>query len=356
MPGTRARGFQRTRAWPIAKPGEQVPTFEAIVAMNEMTDAPHILQRPSSGYAFALTSGMLWGVGALLLSDAMGRRPLVSASALYAVPLAAAGLHDCFAAIWLSATNAGRRKLRVVWSSVLSLDGVVVCGAALFGGPIAMSAYMLAVKNAGASYALAMTAIYPVLGAVLGRLFLHDRVRIVGWIGVLVTVGGAMYVAVEAPSGASEHFFLGIAFALIAAFGWAAEGVMVTRSMRRLDPLVALNIREVVSALIYIAVVLPAFHAFGLAVATTHHLALLFVAFGSLAGAASYISYYAALQRIGPARTMPANSTYVIWVIVLGSALTGEAPTARLITGAIVVLVGITLLARERPARPVLVG
>jgi drug/metabolite transporter (DMT)-like permease len=333
-----------------------MPTLETSQAVSRVTDVRNVLQRQTGGYALALTSGMLWGVGALLLSDAMGRRPFPSGATLFVAPLAAAGLHDCFAAIWLSATNGSRRRLRVVWSSVFSFDGAVVCGAALFGGPVAMSAYMMAVMNAGASYALAMTAIYPVLGAVLGRLFLHERVRLIGWMGVLVTVSGAMYVAVESPSGASKHFFLGIAFALVAAMGWAAEGVMVTRSMRRLDPLVALNIREVVSALMYLAVVLPAFHAFGLAMAATHHLALFFVALGSLAGAASYISYYAALQRIGPARTMPANSTYVIWVIVLGLAVTGEAPTARLITGAIVVLIGITLLARERPATSVVPG
>ena len=41
-------------------------------------------------------------------------------------------------------------------------------------------------------------------------------------------------------------FYLGIAFAFLAAFGWAAEGVCVTSGMDFIEPAVALNIYQIV--------------------------------------------------------------------------------------------------------------
>ena len=61
-----------------------------------------------------------------------------------------------------------------------------------------------------------------------------------------------------APEGAGGGlFYLGIAFAFLAAFGWAAEGVCVTSGMDFIEPAVALNVYQIVSSLLYAGIIVP---------------------------------------------------------------------------------------------------
>jgi drug/metabolite transporter (DMT)-like permease len=301
--------------------------------------------RDRAGLVTGLLSGALWGAAAVILAEALTRRPLARADALYAAPLVVAALHDCFAAVWVSAVNAAGGKLRSVAAALRTRDGLVIAAAALLGGPLAMSTYLLAIDFAGASYAVAVSAVFPALGALLGRLVLRDRLRAPAWAGIMLAVVGAAVASYAPPAGASSHYVLGTLCAAVSAVGWAAEGVMVTHAMSRLPALVALNIRELVSAASYLCILLPVFGIAGLAgrALVAPSVGLLLAA--SIAGAGAYLAYYRSLALIGPARAMPPNSTYVLWTIGLSLAVTGEPPGWRLVLGGLVVVAGITLVA-----------
>lgn len=59
----------------------------------------------------------------------------------------------------------------------------------------------------------------------------------------------------------------------------------------------------------------------------------------------SYLMWYAANKRIGCARGMAANSTYVIWGVVINMLFTGwSSISAQTIVGCICVLAGVTLV------------
>ena len=300
------------------------------------------------GFSFALLSGVVWGAGAVVLGEALLREPLAAAGALFAAPLAAAALHDCFAFLWVSAVSAAAGRLRDAAAAALTRDGLTICLAALLGGPLAMSTYLLAIAFAGAPYAIAIASVFPAIGALLGYAVLRDRLGVAGWVGVSLAVGGAIFASYAPPAGASPHYFLGALCAVISATGWAAEGVLVTRSMARVPALAALNIREAASAAAFLLIVLPVFAASGAALRTIASPTILFLIAASLCGAGAYLLYYRSLDILGPARAMPTNSTSVLWTIGLSVVATGAWPEWRLVVGGIIVVAGITLVATDR--------
>jgi drug/metabolite transporter (DMT)-like permease len=80
------------------------------------------------------------------------------------------------------------------------------------------------------------TATYPVLGAILARLLLRQRLDRVGWIRMTVTAAGATLIALDA--GGSDdgiRTLVGIAVALGAAAAVALEGIVATHAMVGLD-------------------------------------------------------------------------------------------------------------------------
>jgi len=167
-----------------------------------------------------------------------------------------------------------------------------------------MSTYLLAIAFAGASSAVAISALYPALGALLGYLVLGDRLGSRGWAGVVLAVSGATLASYAPPAGASPHYLLGALCAVASATGWAVEGVLVARSLSRMPALAALNIREGVSALVFLALVLPLFGAAAVTARTVASPTIAILVVASLCGAGAYLLYYRSLDLLGPSRAM----------------------------------------------------
>lgn len=58
----------------------------------------------------------------------------------------------------------------------------------------------------------------------------------------------------------------------------------------------------------------------------------------------SYLMWYAANKRIGCARGMAANSTYVIWGVLINALFWGELVSAQTLAGCVCVLAGLILV------------
>lgn len=58
----------------------------------------------------------------------------------------------------------------------------------------------------------------------------------------------------------------------------------------------------------------------------------------------SYLMWYAANKRIGCARGMAANSTYVIWGVLINALFWGEPISAQTLAGCLCVLAGVILV------------
>lgn len=300
------------------------------------------------GVFTGLFSGCTWGANNVLLGLALTLVPLMGEdAALYAIPLAAACLNDSLAGFWLLLYNGGGGRLQEIIRSLKSFPGLMVCVAALMGGPIANSGYLLGISMAGPAYALTITALYPLVGALLSRIFLKQQILPRVWAGMLLSVAGAIVISYVPPDGSSsENFYLGILFASLAALGWGAEAVLAVFGMSMIDPKIAINIRELTSGLFLFFVVLPfvgGWAVIGEVAVTPAALGAFAVA--ALAAGVSYLAWYTANNTCGVAKGMALNGTYIMWGVIFSAVFLGQELTQNLVAGSLLVLVGATLVA-----------
>ena len=320
-----------------------------IAEARSSTGLPDVRQTlPRSGFVWAVLSGVFWGADGVVLGVALAMAPFVGAAALIA-PLAVAALHDGLASIWMLAFNAATGRLGSLPRSLLSRHGLVLCAAAVIGGPIAMSGYLFGIKYAGPAYTLALSATYPAVGAVLSRVFLHEVVTRRGWIGIAFTIAGAVVVTYTPPAGDAPLFYLGVCLAAVATLGWGIEGVLAIHAMKAIEPVVAGTLRMATSFVVYITVVLPLVGGLGVFVAAFGGASLWVVLAAAAAGAASYLAYYAANHLVGASRAMPLNSLYAIWAIIFSVVLTGLHPTVQLVIGVLITFGGAIIVVSSAP-------
>jgi drug/metabolite transporter (DMT)-like permease len=300
-----------------------------------------------SGYGIALASGASWGVSNVINGLAIAMAPFYGGHRWLLAPLVAAALYDGLRGVWQLVWVAGVRRwadlVPVVHGRPGTWDAVA---AAVAGGPVATACFFLSITFAGVTYGVAISAITPVFGALWGVLFLKDRLCARGWVGLLVTVAGAVVVSYQPPEGAPPHFYLGVLFAVVTALGWSFEGLFAKRAMRHLSPAAVNTVRQVGSFALFVAVLLPAVGGLALFAEALTEPSVLVLALAAAIGSAGYLIYFTAVDRIGPGRAMPLNLTYVLWTALFSVAFLSEPLTWQLIVGAVAIVTGATLVVR----------
>lgn len=303
------------------------------------------------GTIAGIISGGAFGLNSVVLGIALTLVPFVGVGALVA-PLVAAGLNDGLAGVWLLIYNIKQGRGKEIIRSFNTKPGKIVCLAAIMGGPIANAAYLIAIKDASAAYALPISALFPVFGAILARIFLKQKVSLRIAVGMVLCVIGAGVIGYAPPQGDLPHFYEGILFALIAAFGWAAEGTLSTFGTAVIDPKMAINIREFMSGIVFLIVVMPLIGGFAVYFRVFMHLnAFIMIAIAALTGAVTFLSWYKSNSMCGVAKGMALNGTYALWGILFSFLLglahltNGVQLTVTLIIGAIVITIGAVLVA-----------
>jgi drug/metabolite transporter (DMT)-like permease len=133
------------------------------------------------GFGAALT----WALDTVILGIALAN-PAFAATP-QAIALAAftsTFLHDASSAVFAFGYMGIRRKLSETWRTLRSKSGLVVAGAALIGGPVGMTGYVLAINNIGPAYTAAISAFFPAYGAALATVVLKERMRPYQWAGL----------------------------------------------------------------------------------------------------------------------------------------------------------------------------
>ncbi|MBM7854176.1 drug/metabolite transporter (DMT)-like permease [Desulfohalotomaculum tongense] len=317
---------------------------QAAIMMREKLNA----QFARKGIFTGIFSGATWGLNSVLLGLALALVPaLGEEAAIYAIPLAAACMNDFIAGLWLLLYNGGAGRFREIVRSLKTFPGLMVVVAALLGGPIANGGYLLGISMAGPAYALTITALYPIVGAILSRIFLKQRIVPRVWVGMVLSVIGAIIISYVPPEGGdSSKFYLGILFAALAALGWGAEAVLAVFGMSMIDPKIAINIRELTSGTFLAIFILPFIGGWEvISKVVTLPEALGAFAIAALAAAVSYLAWYKANTTIGVAKGMALNGTYVMWGVIFSAILMKSPLTQNLVIGSGLVLIGATLVA-----------
>ena len=306
------------------------------------------------GLALALFSGIIWSLDGLALGKGLAERPFDAPALWLFAPLLAAGLHDFFAACLCLAVNCTQGRGREIIRTLFSKPGRLCILGALLGSPLGMGGFLMGLSLAGPAYVLPITSLYPAIAALLALVFLKERISRRAWLGLTLCVVGAVAIGYTPPESAGGGaFYLGIAFAFLAAFGWAAEGVCVTSGMDFIEPAVALNIYQIVSSLLYALIIVPAallhlslggYDITGLAGRAFTSSGLPFFAVAGVIGCITYLCWYKAMNMTGVSRAMALNITYALWGVVFSALFTDAEITRSLVIGAAAIFTGMCLV------------
>ena len=111
------------------------------------------------GIITGILSGATWGLDAVMLGAVMLMSPFVeNPILLVAGGVLCSALHDVFSAIWLFIYMGSKNRLQELHSALKTRDGRWCILAAIFGGPLAMTFYTLAISTGGAALAASVTA------------------------------------------------------------------------------------------------------------------------------------------------------------------------------------------------------
>lgn len=267
-----------------------------------------------------IVAGVTWAIETIVLGIALTMTPFVSTKqAIMLAPFASTFLHDFFSAIWSCIYNGAKGNLSNVVKALKTKSGKFVALAAVIGGPIGMTGYVLSVANMGASIGAVASAIFPAIGAVLAYFFLKEKMQWYRWVFLILTLIG-VYGLSYSPEINITNFWLGFVGTLMCAFGWGIEAVIVAKCVQ--DPLVtdeiALQIRQTTSALAYGIILLPVLKGWGFTVSLFSGTGMLIptIALAALFATVSYLFYYRAITQIGASKSMALNVTYSAWAIV----------------------------------------
>ena len=110
--------------------------------------------------------------------------PFLPESAVFLAPFITAFFHDAFSTVWTFIYLASKRQLGALFKAMKTKSALFVVLAALMGGPVGMTGYLLAVKLIGPSYTAIISSLYPAVGAILAYFHIKrkDEQKSMGWI------------------------------------------------------------------------------------------------------------------------------------------------------------------------------
>ena len=268
-----------------------------------------------------IVAGITWAIETIVLGIALAMSPFCSTEqAIFLAPFVSTFIHDACSAIWATAYNGVRGNLKNVWRAFKTKSGKWVVAAAVIGGPVGMTGYVLAVNYMGASIGAVASAVFPAIGSILAYIFLKEKMKWYQWIFLVFTLLG-VYGLSYSPELQIQNFWLGLLGAAMCAFGWGIEAVILAKCLK--DPEVldeyALQRRQTTSALTYGIIILPILKGWGFTASlfsAESGWLLPTIAIAALFATVSYLFYYKAISQIGASKAMALNVTYCAWAIV----------------------------------------
>lgn len=131
--------------------------------------------------------------------------------------------------------------------------------AAIIGGPIASTSYVVALHMSG-SFIIPISALSPMIGAILARILFKQKFNARMLLGFLICLLASSIIGITSvvENKLSEKL-LAICFAFIAAFGWAFEGCIAGYGASMIDYEIEITIRQSVSGFLTITIFFPLF-------------------------------------------------------------------------------------------------
>lgn len=297
-----------------------------------------------------LLAGLLWGLDTVILGIALARTPFVSReAAVFLAPFVSTFIHDFFSSLWMLLYTGVRGEFSNVLRALRSKSGKFIVLAALIGGPVGMTGYVLSIKYIGAAYTAIISSLFPAVGALFSYIFLKEKMKPYQLIGLFVSIGGVIALGYTPGGSDTSNLVLSFLFAILCVVGWAAEAVIIAYGLK--DPQIsdsqALQIRQLTSALFYAVIILPVLGGWLLSTEVLASSTMPVILLSALFGTASYLFYYKAIGKIGASKAMALNITYSAWAVVFGVIILQQTVSLRDIILGLVIIAGSLIAAAD---------
>ena len=324
------------------------------------------------GYTAFMTQGMATGVWVDYYGGTGVAAGLSAFALVYTLSAVGAAVNDICSAVWSLIYAAIIGRLGDFTRSINTKPGRILILAAIIGGPIASTAYVIGLQMAG-SIIVPIAALNAAIGAIIGRIIYKQKLSGGMILGIVICFAAAVIIGLFGygiPEGGLAGIFgnmsgeavIGIIAAFCAALGWGIEGAVGGYACCMVDTEVAICIRQCTSGIVN-AVILCSLLAMiggdgigsGL-VLVGHALAdgpsiWMFIVAGIFASW-SFKFWYKGASMCGAALGMGCNGTYAFWgplycLVVCGLIFGGEGWNIAWPgwVGAIIMVIGIFVLA-----------
>lgn len=268
-------------------------------------------------YTAFLTMGMTKGVW----SDWYGDNTAGLSAFVVAYLLAALGsaINDTCSAVWAILYAVAKGKFGDLLRCINTTPGRIMILAALIGGPVAGTAYVIAIQMAG-SIVVPISALCPAIAAILGKILFKQELNKRMAFGIAICVFASFLIGSTGFSGgASAKTIAGILIAIIAALAWGFEGCVAGYGTAMIDPEIGICIRQVTSGIANLFILVPIFGimagkvsiSFNLAMqAFTSAPAMVWFALSGLLSVITFMTWYAGNSMCGAGLGTACNGTY----------------------------------------------
>ncbi|HEY8891986.1 MAG TPA: hypothetical protein VIM70_17235 [Clostridium sp.] len=324
------------------------------------------------GVAIGLFSGFSYGLFSAFLALAMtkgvwsdwfgaNKTGLSAFAVVYVLGALGCGVNDTLSAVWALVMAGIRGKLGDFFRTLNTKPGRMIMLAALMGGPIANSAYVIGLASAG-SIIVPISALCPAIGAILGRVLYKQALTKRMILGIVICVSASAIIGISSiTGGAQKGAVIGIIAAIIAAVGWGIEGCIAGYSTSMVDSEIGIAIRQTTSGLTNLIIFIPliaiiggngglSFHVIGQAF--TSGPAMIWFTVSGLCAYLSYMTWYKGSSMTGVALGMATNGTYSFfgpfccWIILgVGFGIKGWTLSPISWACAVLMAIGILIIA-----------
>jgi drug/metabolite transporter (DMT)-like permease len=346
---------------------EAVANTTAVIAKKKLKSGFY-----KRGVGIGLFSGFSYGLFSAFLALAMSKgiwgdwygantAGLSSFALIYVIGALGCGVNDTCSAVWALIMAGARGKLGDFFRTLNTKPGRMIMLAALMGGPIANSAYVIGLASAG-SIIVPISALCPAIGAILGRVLYKQPLTKRMILGITICVSASALIGISSiTGGAQEGVGIGIIAAIVAAIGWGVEGCIAGYSTSMVDSEIGITIRQTTSGLSNLIIFVPIIAMVGgnvglsfqvIGEAFTSGNAMIWFAVSGLCAYLSYMAWYKSSSMTGVALGMATNGTYSFfgpfccWIILgVGFGIEGWTLSPISWFCAVLMAIGILLIA-----------
>jgi drug/metabolite transporter (DMT)-like permease len=275
----------------------------------------------------------IWGASFLFIRMALP----------YFGPVALSGGRSLIGALALSPFLMGRIPLAYLRSHGWHLLAIGAISTA-----VPFLCLTLSTKYTSAGFASILNALTPICSALIGFVWLQERLSPAALLGILLGFIGVSVMVLDRDTISSSFPLLPVAAGLAATFCYGLTGFYIRRYLQGIPSPVLSAYCQFAAALLMLPFIIPLWPAGAVPLQGW----LLAAALGILCTGIAFILYFHLLSHIGVARTVVVTYLVPVFALLWGALFLDESATPKMLAGAALILTGIGLTTRAPRLKP----